>query len=237
MNSTPVPRSVCSSLMSFKVCACVVTSSAVVGSSAMSSDGPEDQRHRDHDALALPARQLVRERVVHARRVGQVHLLDHGDDARAAFGRRQLRVFGQHLVELRAAAHDRVQRGHRLLEDHAHARAAQFAQPRFGHVHQVFALQRDAAAGAHRQALRQQAHGREGDDRFARARFADQADDFAGRHRQRHVGDGVVAVAALGQADAQVLEFEDGRFASVAMVRLAWPCAGRACRASRRRAC
>ena len=39
MNSTPVPALVCSSLMSLSVCACVVTSSAVVGSSAMSSTG------------------------------------------------------------------------------------------------------------------------------------------------------------------------------------------------------
>ena len=39
MNSTPVPRSRCSSLISRRICAWVVTSSAVVGSSAISSPG------------------------------------------------------------------------------------------------------------------------------------------------------------------------------------------------------
>ena len=39
MNRTPVPRRSCISLISLRICACVVTSSAVVGSSAISSDG------------------------------------------------------------------------------------------------------------------------------------------------------------------------------------------------------
>ena len=39
MNSTPVPRRSCNSRISFKICACVVTSNAVVGSSAMSRPG------------------------------------------------------------------------------------------------------------------------------------------------------------------------------------------------------
>ena len=39
MNSTPVPRRSCSSRISRRICAWVVTSSAVVGSSAISSAG------------------------------------------------------------------------------------------------------------------------------------------------------------------------------------------------------
>jgi hypothetical protein len=39
MNSTAVPRRCCSSRISARICACVVTSSAVVGSSAISSTG------------------------------------------------------------------------------------------------------------------------------------------------------------------------------------------------------
>jgi hypothetical protein len=40
-------------------------------------------------------------------------------------------VLRQHLVDLRAAAHHRVERGHRLLEHHGHAHgAAQRAQMR-----------------------------------------------------------------------------------------------------------
>ena len=47
-----VLNSRCRSLSSSRIWACTVTSSAVVGSSAMSSDGSVEQRHRDHDALA-----------------------------------------------------------------------------------------------------------------------------------------------------------------------------------------
>ena len=46
--------------MSSRIWAWIVTSSAVVGSSAMSSSGLVDERHRDHHALAHAARQLVR---------------------------------------------------------------------------------------------------------------------------------------------------------------------------------
>ena len=44
---------------SSRICAWMVTSSAVVGSSAIRSSG-RDERHGDHDALAHAARELVR---------------------------------------------------------------------------------------------------------------------------------------------------------------------------------
>ena len=55
-----MPRLRWRSRISFRICACVVTSSAVVGSSAISSRRLERQRHGDHDALALAAGELVR---------------------------------------------------------------------------------------------------------------------------------------------------------------------------------
>ena len=68
ISSTAMPSSRCSSCISFRICAWIVTSSAVVGSSAISSAGPADQRHRDHRALAQAARQF--ERIAAAGRVG-----------------------------------------------------------------------------------------------------------------------------------------------------------------------
>ena len=59
---------------SFRISACVVTSSAVVGSSAISSRGLKDERHRNHDPLALSPRELVRIRPAGARGFGQAHL-------------------------------------------------------------------------------------------------------------------------------------------------------------------
>ena len=45
---------------SSRICAWIVTSSAVVGSSAISSSGLHDERHRDHHALPHAAGELVR---------------------------------------------------------------------------------------------------------------------------------------------------------------------------------
>ncbi len=42
------------------ICRCTTTSSALVGSSAMMTEGLERDRHRDADALLHPAGELVR---------------------------------------------------------------------------------------------------------------------------------------------------------------------------------
>ena len=115
----------------------------------------------------------------------------------------------QHLVDLLAAGHDRIERGHRLLEDHRHARAAQFAQPRLAGGEHVLALEQDLALGR-LQRLGQQAHDGEGDHRLARARFAHQADDLAGIDGEAHLFDGMDAVGAGRQGNGQIADFEDG---------------------------
>ena len=67
MNSSEVPNSWRSALTRSSTSASTVASSAVVGSSRISSDGSDGQRHRDHGALEHAARQLVRIAVHHAR--------------------------------------------------------------------------------------------------------------------------------------------------------------------------
>ena len=62
-----------------RICACTVTSSAVVGSSANRSLGPHDERGGDHDALAHAARQLVRVLVEPVRRLGDGHIAQEGE--------------------------------------------------------------------------------------------------------------------------------------------------------------
>ena len=63
--------------MSSRICAWIVTSSAVVGSSAMSSSGLARERHRDHHALAHAAGELVRIAVGAPARVGNADRLEH----------------------------------------------------------------------------------------------------------------------------------------------------------------
>ena len=55
-----IPSRSRSSFISSRICAWMVTSSAVVGSSAIRSFGLQRERHRDHHALAHAAGQLVR---------------------------------------------------------------------------------------------------------------------------------------------------------------------------------
>ena len=170
----------------------------------------EHQGRRDHDALALAAGDLVRIDVDQALGLGQVHGAHDLQHALAPVGLGQLGVDLQHLVDLVADPHDRVERGHRLLEDHGHARAAQIAQPRRRGRQHVLALEPDLA-GRGRQLARQQAHHRLGGHGLAGARFADHADDLARADREGDVLDGMGAVRAARQADREAVDGEDGR--------------------------
>jgi hypothetical protein len=103
------------------------------------------ERHRDHGALALPARELVGVaaraplRLVHAH---AAHRLDRfGPGRRAAQRRVQLERFD----DLVAHGVDRVQRGHRLLEDHRDVAPAQLVELVGRHLQDAFALKEDFA--------------------------------------------------------------------------------------------
>src|ERR1035437_8273977 len=86
------------SLSRSRICCWMVTSSAVVGSSALFRIGDSDVTHTFHGFAPCF---LFRNTPVS----------EHG------------------FRDLVADAHDRIESGHRLLEDHGHARAAEFAQP------------------------------------------------------------------------------------------------------------
>jgi hypothetical protein len=131
--------------------------------------GLQRQRHRDHRALALAAGQLVRVGLQDLLRIGQVHRgqqFEHARTARRAVARA---VDLQHLVDLRADAQHRVQRRHRLLEDHRDAVAAQLAQPLGRGLQQVFAIEEDAAGTGLHMARREQAQDGARHHRLARA--------------------------------------------------------------------
>ena len=84
MNSIAMPKRVCRSFSSFRICACTVTSSAVVGSSAMKKVGLVGERHRDHHALTLTARKLMRIGAEPLGRIGDADLGQKFHDARAS---------------------------------------------------------------------------------------------------------------------------------------------------------
>jgi hypothetical protein len=87
--------------------------------------GPAGQRDGDHHALALAARELVRVGVEPLARPAAAARAAAGAAPRHAPRRAQALVQAQRLGDLPAHRVQRVQRRHRLLEDHADARAAQ----------------------------------------------------------------------------------------------------------------
>jgi hypothetical protein len=76
----------------------------------------------------------------------------------------------QGFHHLLADREDRIERGHRLLEDHRDVAAASLAHLLFGEVEQVLPLEQDLAL-RHPAGLGEQAHDRERRDRLAAAGF------------------------------------------------------------------
>ena len=131
MNSSAASRASTPRTMRSSTRACTVTSSAVVGSSQISSAGSLASAMASDHPLALAAGELVR---VGAGRVAPGRAGRPGPAARrrAARGlRRSGRgAVDQHrLGDLVADPHGRVERGHRLLEDHGDVAAADAGQP------------------------------------------------------------------------------------------------------------
>ncbi len=103
---------------------------------------------------------------------------------RARRGAAQRRVALDHLGDLAADGHHRVQARRRLLEDDADAAPAHVAHPRFRQLRDVGAVDVDAAA-LHAPVVRQQPQDRQRGHRLAAARLADQREGLAALDRQR----------------------------------------------------
>ena len=150
-------------------------------------------RHRDHHALLLAAREPGRDGSQLGLRRGQADLFEKTRGSRRAPRlRRKPAMLAQHLRDLEADAEHRVERAHRLLEDHRDLGAAQRAQLARRTLQQVLALENDPAARA--RIPRQQAQDRKRGHRLAAAGFAHQ------RHR-----------AVLRDVEAHAFHRRDGR--------------------------
>ena len=124
----------------------MVTSRAVVGSSAMRMLGVAGQGHGDHDALAHAAGELVRIVLDALLRVGDAHQVEQLDGAGRGLLLSVTAVKAQALAQLATDGVDRVQRGHGVLEDHGDVVAADLLHLSFGHLEQRLAAVADVAA-------------------------------------------------------------------------------------------
>ena len=147
-----------------------------------------------YHALELTAGALVRVLAVNFLRRGEVHITQRLERTRAALLLRQLRVDSQRLLDLRADAHERVHRGHRLLKDHAELAALNGAQLRAGQAQNIAPVEAHLAGERDLFAL-DEARERHGGHGLAAAALAHQTHDLAVGHRQVNTPHGVVVGA------------------------------------------
>ena len=110
------------------------------------------------------------------------------DGARLGLIGRHLQMNEERLHDLKPDPEDRVQRGHRLLENHRHVMTADAAHLFVGEFQEVATVEIDRA-GRDLGRLRKQTHDREGRNGFSRARFTNDGDHLAGVNRVAYVLD------------------------------------------------
>jgi len=166
--------------------------------------GSIDESHGNEDALALASGELVRI-VAEARfGVGEGDFVEGGDDFFADNGARGAGVVGEEgFGDLGADAHDRVEGGHGLLEDHGDGLAAEGTDPGFGEGEDGLAVEEDLAGDAGGWGEKTQEGERGGG--FSGAGFADQAEGLAGSEGE---GDGVDDGFGA-EGDGEVRDFEE----------------------------
>jgi hypothetical protein len=167
------------------------------------------ERHGDHHALALAAGKLMRILPEPRRRLGDLHLLQQGAGPLGRCLAAHLVVQMEDLADLLADRVDRVQRRHRLLEDHRDAVAAQRPLLLLAVVDDVVTVEGDARALRHRRAVPQQAHDRARRHRLAAAGFADQRDRLALVELEGDVTHRLELPALDLEADADIAGIED----------------------------
>ena len=191
-----------------RICACSVTSSAVVGSSAISSIGSQASAIAIMTRWRMPPDSLCG--YSSTRRSGEgIWTRRSSSIARSRAARRDAAAMAQDgFDDLLADGKTRIERRHRLLEDHRQPVAAQVAQGFVRHIEQIKAVEADRA-GDFGGILRQQPHDRERGDALAAAGFADQAERRAIRHAEVDAVDGMGGAAVVAmEDDAQVLDFD-----------------------------
>jgi hypothetical protein len=131
------------------------------------------ERHRDHHPLPHPTGKLVRVLEDAALRLWHPHQPKHLDRAGAGLLARKPAVQDQRFGDLVADGQDRIQRRHRLLEDHGYGVAANLAHLGLRQVEQIATLEHHASVDGASGRRRDQAQEGKRRDAFAAAGLAD----------------------------------------------------------------
>ncbi len=170
--------------------------------------GLADQGHGDGDALPHAAAELVRV-VLHP-----LAGLRHAHQPQGLLGLLPRLGLGgagvqqQRLGDLRADRHGGVERGERVLEDHADGVAAHVAQDRLGGGRQVGAVEEDAPAGDASPVGQEPEDGQRGHG-LAAAGLPHDAEGLARREVEVDAVEGVHGAGAGGDLDVQVFDGQE----------------------------
>ncbi len=146
--------------------------------------GAQRQRHGDHHALPHAARKFMRVLQHPPFRLRQPDRGQCRQRPLPGLGAADIGMRADRLGQLGAHGQDRVQAGHRFLEDHGDAVAADAAQLCLGGGGQVGRAQPDAARRHAHGRRRQKAHDRQRGDRLARAAFPGNGQRLAAVQRE-----------------------------------------------------
>ena len=167
--------------------------------------GAVDDRHRDEDALALAAGELVGVVADSALGLGKSDLAHGGQDLLLDGFAGEFGVMGlDGLGDLGADGHDWVERGHGLLEDHGYVAASAAAHGGLREGEEVFAGEGDASGylGARRKQTEQGERG----GGLAGAGFADEPKGLAGVDPKGDIPDG----GTMAEGYGETFHFEQG---------------------------
>ena len=145
------------------------------------------------------------------RRFSRLRDADHFQQLQRALGRDfadQAFVDAQHLVDLLLDRVQRIERGHRLLEDHRDPVAADVADGFLFQAQQVLPGVLDGPGRMPGERVGQQAQDRVGGHRFAGAAFAHQRQGFAALDIEADAFDHPLTALADDKFDGQVAHFD-----------------------------
>src|SRR4029077_17626538 len=167
------------------------------------------KRHRDHDALALPAGELVGIAREPFFRIGNADLAEQLDDAPARRHAGEIAVQQQDFADLLLDGVERIERGHRLLENDRDVVAADVADLALRQAEQLLPLEVDRAGRMARRRIGQQLHHGERGHRLARAGFTDQRHGLALLQLERDAIDREQLPLALTEGDGEIADGEE----------------------------
>ena len=186
------------------------------------------ERDGDHHALAHAAGELVGVGAEPLAGHRYAHGFEQLDRPPSRRGAGELLMAVQHLGQLAADGEHRIERAHRILEDHGHACAADLARLRFAQRQEIGAVEGHRIGGDLAGRLGNQAHDRQRRHALAAAAFADQAQDLAFLEVEGDTVDRAHRAAVGGEPGSQVADAEQRHRSS--------PSPGRRCAACARRA-